>query len=352
VAGRDRGAADEVRWNQGAIQIATDGLVPVRFLDVTEEQAHLLALADNRLGEAADWDDAELWELLKEVSLADAELAGWDVADLEELTKSSGEPASGDVQDDGGPPENPELICQRGDVWKLGRHTLVCADNREPWAWPTEKAQAVWTDPPYGVEYVGKTADSLKIDNDQQDDEKLRLFLRSVFALLIEHTEHGAVWYVAGPPGPQCMTFGSELMRIGVLRQVLVWVKDRWVMGRSDYHYRHEFVFYGWSPGESHKRPPDRKQDTVFEFPRPSASKDHPTMKPPPLIGEQLSNSTKAGDLVLDPHGGSGSTLIACEQLGLRCWMIEMSPKYCSGIIARWEKATGGNAERISQKAA
>ena len=332
--------AERAQWHPDAVRVAT-GEVPVRFRLLNERLSHEAAIADNRIGDESDWDEERLVAHLLEfqdsagtMGFDESELKGWLQEDVD----------SGSLQEDAGVPDEVQLVCQVGDTWQLGVHTLVVADNRESWAWPEEKARAVWTDPPFGLKYVGKTKDALTIENDDLDEDALREFLRAVFALLLDHTVPGSPWYVAGPPGALSAMFVAELLRVGVFRQPLVWVKDHFVLGYSDYHYRHELVFYGWTPGGAHVWVGDRTQDTVFELERPSASKDHPTMKPVLLVGRQLSNSTHKGDLVLDPHGGSGTTLIACEQLGLRCHMIEKSPKYASGIIARWEALTGMKA--------
>ena len=150
-----------------------------------------------------------------------------------------------------------------------------------------------------------------------------------------------------GPPGPQFAEFASVLVDLGIWRQTLVWVKDSMVLGHSDYHYRHEPIFYGWKPGKAHKTLPDRKQTTVWEFDRPKASREHPTMKPVAMFAKMLENSTAAGSVVYEPFCGSGTTLIAAEQLNRKCYGMEISPQYCDVIIQRWEKFTGKKSKRI-----
>ena len=199
----------------------------------------------------------------------------------------------------------------------------------------------VWTDPPYGVSYVVKTADALTIENDALDADGLDDFLRSVFALALTHTSPGACWYVAAPAGPLTMIFGQALIDLGVYRQMLIWVKDQFVMGHSDYHYRHEPVYYGWTPGAAHHALADRKQDTIHEADRPKRSKEHPTMKPVELIARHIGNSTDPGQLVVDPFGGSGSTLIACHTTGRPAALIELDPKYADVILRRYQEHTG-----------
>lgn len=216
----------------------------------------------------------------------------------------------------------------------------------------------MWTDPPYGVDYIGKTKDALTIDNDSRG-ELVELLARA-FSAADTVLAPGAVLYVAHPAGPLSIVFGqSFLRRRWVLRQTLVWVKNAFVLGRQDYHYRHEPILYGVKPGAtSGSRIGDRAhwhaddaQDSVFEIDRPSASRDHPTMKPTELIRRCLLNSTKRGQVVLDPFLGSGSTLLACEEIGRRCIGLELEPKYCDVVVRRWEEFTGRKAERSTSSA-
>lgn len=207
-------------------------------------------------------------------------------------------------------------------------------------------ADAMWTDPPYGVSYVGKTKDALTIENDDRSSDSLEAFLRDVFALALIHTKAGGAWYVAAPAGPLHLAFASALHELGVWRQTLTWEKDQFVLGRSDYHYRHEPIFYGWKEGAAHTWNGGRTQDSVLEVPRPRRSAEHPTMKPVALVQRCVENSTDAGALVVDPFGGSGTTLMACEAAGRTASLIELDPKYCDVIVARWEKATDQKAER------
>ena len=169
-------------------------------------------------------------------------------------------------------------------------------------------------------------------------------FLRSTLGNALDACKPGAVWYVAAPAGPNFLPFASCLAALRVWRQTLVWVKDAFVLGRSDYHYRHEAVFYGWKPGAAHHEPPDRTHDTIWEVPRPRASPDHPTSKPVELVERALLMSTARGELVLDPFAGSGSTLIAAEASGRRAACVELDPRYCDVVVRRWQEATGREA--------
>jgi DNA modification methylase len=207
-----------------------------------------------------------------------------------------------------------------------------------------KKADLIVTDPPYNVDYEGKTKDALKIQNDDMDDHTFYEFLYSSFSNMYLFSEDGAGIYVfhADTEG---MNFRKALKDCGFkLAQCCIWVKQTMVLGRQDYQWRHEPVLYGWKPTASHKWYSDRKQTTVWNFDRPTKSEDHPTMKPVNLITYPLINSSKKNDIVLDPFGGAGSTLIACEKNRRTCYMLELSPRYCDVIIRRWQELTGKDA--------
>lgn len=319
--------------------------IAVTFVDVDDDQAARIVLVDNRAADRAGYDDAALVELLE--SLPDLAGTGWTDADLADLLAET-EPVGGFTDPDDAPEpvaEGEPTISQAGDVWLLGPHRLVVGDSRGPDVWAAllgdGKADAVWTDPPYGVSYVGKTADALTIENDSLDEPGLDALLRDAFGHALANTRPGACWYVAAPAGPLNHLFGAALKDLGVWRQVLIWAKDHFVMGRSDYHYRHEPIFYGWTPGAAHHALVDRTQDSVHEVARPQRSAEHPTMKPVELIERHLANSTVRGELVVDPFGGSGSTLIAAHRLDRRAALIELDPRYADTICRRWHAFTG-----------
>jgi site-specific DNA-methyltransferase (adenine-specific) len=291
----------------------------------------------------AEWDAKILADQLIEL-----DAVGWDVS---EFGFEALQPAIEVVDDEPLSFDEVETRCKPNDLWILGDHKLLCGDSLEVTAMDkllgSEKADIVWTDPPYGVDYVVKKKDALKIENDNKTFDELEDFLRAAFNNIYQATRPGACWYVAAPSGDLFLAFARPLKELAVWRHTLVWVKDTLVMGRADYHYRHESIFYGWTPGAAHHEPPDRKQDTVWEISRPKANKEHPTMKPIELIARALKNSAKRNQIVLDAFGGSGSTLIAAEQLKMRARIIELDPKYCDVILARWEKLTGQSAERL-----
>lgn len=200
------------------------------------------------------------------------------------------------------------------------------------------------SDPPYNVDYQGKTKEKLKIENDKMSDDFFRSFLVDAFSAANAVMKAGAAFYIwhADSEG---YNFRGACHDVGLkVRQCLVWSKNCMVMGRQDYHCKHEPCLYGWKDGASHLWCSDRKQTTILEFDRPTKNKEHPTMKPVKLFDYQIQNNTKGEDVVLDLFGGSGTTLIACEQNGRNARLMELEPKYCDVIVQRWEKLTGQKA--------
>lgn len=333
-------AATEEGWTQLAAVV----------VDVDDQRATEINLVDNprpNHPEDLDYDDRLLLELLSD--LPDLAGAGYDLADFEALEReyrAGNERAPGLNDPDDAPPDLPaQPITRDGDLWTLGPHKLAVGNAADKTVWDRllngATADCVWTDPPYGVSYVGKTADALTIENDDLDEGALDELLRSVFTLALSNTRAGAAWYVASPPGPLHAMFAGVLRDVGVLRQTLIWVKDQFVLGHSDYHYQHEPIYYGWSPGAAHHTMPDRKQTSVFEFPRPKRSAEHPNMKPVGLIERHITNSTRPGALVVDPFTGSGSTLIACHGTDRIAALIELDPQYADVVCRRYQEHTG-----------
>lgn len=319
-------------------------------VDVSDDEAAQINLIDNpRAGNPSDldYDEQLLLELLADLPGLDG--TGYDLGDFEALEKAyqdGGARSPGLNDPDDAPTELPvQPVTKEGDLWHLGPHRLAVGDATDPTVWNRllgdEKADCMWTDPPYGVNYVGKTAAALTIENDDLDSASMDRFLRSVFGCALAGSSPGAGMYVAGPAGPLHLVFGRVLMELGVLRQTLIWVKDQFVMGHSDYHYRHEPIYYGWVPGAPHHVMPDRKQDSVFEFARPRRSEDHPNMKPVGLIEKHITNSTARDALVIDPFAGSGSTVIACHGTSRRAAVIELDPQYADVICRRYQEHTG-----------
>jgi site-specific DNA-methyltransferase (adenine-specific) len=373
VDGILRGGADH-RFDRGAPGPA---LVPVRLVDVSDAEAEAMTLADNASA-LQGRDDASLAVEMATRSfergaplMADM---GYGADDLDRMVRAAGDAvladaagATGDVErheiigdapqgeDPGAEEQQPDapVFSKAGEVYDLGPHRLVCGDSRDAAVWARlmggGKLRGLWTDPPYGVavnavasveeaKLLHRRTDGLVVENDDLDEDALRALLDSVFALALASSDPGSAWYAAAPPGPLFGVFGASLRSIGVWRHTLVWVKQQFAFGRSDYHYRHESIFYGWVPGAAHYFVDDRTQDSVLEFDRPMSSKEHPTMKPVALVQKCIENSSKPGWLVGDPFGGSGTTLIACAQSGRVARLIELSPRYCDVIRRRWTK--------------
>lgn len=310
----------------------------VRVESLTEEQVNKLRLLDNKLNES-EWDI--------ELLLEDVPALDWDGFDIDwNLPELEGDEPEV-VEDE--PPEPPkEAKTKPGDLYQLGRHRLLCGDATKPEDLERlmngQRADLYLTDPPYNVDYVGKTKDALKIENDSRGDSEFRELLVNSFMAAKECMKAGAAFYIwhADSEG---FNFRGACRDVGwTVRECLIWKKNSMVLGRQDYQWQHEPCLYGWNDGGSHAWYSDRKQTTILEFDRPTKSKEHPTMKPVKLFDYLMKNSSKKDDIVLDTFGGSGTTIIACEQNGRCGYSTELDPKYCDVIVERWEKLTGEKA--------
>lgn len=314
----------------------------------TDAQKRAFVIADNKLALNAGWD-AEMLALevgeLEDLGF-DLSLTGFSDEELAAIEPQNVEP--GLTDEDEVPDVPKEAVTKLGDIWLLGNHRLMCGDSTSVDAVETlmagVKADCVWTDPPYGVSYVGKTSEALTIENDDLNDVNLTNFLRAALGCAFTACKDGAVWYVAAPPGTPFHCFGTVLKDLKVWRHTLAWVKSVFALGRSDYHYQHEAIFYGWKPGAAHKWTSDRKQSSTLNFDKPHRNDVHPTMKPVELVEYCIGNSSDRGDVVLEPFGGSGTTLIACEKTKRNCYTLEISPTYCDVILKRWQDFTGKKA--------
>lgn len=244
------------------------------------------------------------------------------------------------------PPEEPKA--KRGDIYQLGNHRIMCGDSTSladvEKLMDGNKADLFLTDPPYNVSYEGKTQDKLTIKNDTMEDESFRAFLTDAFYAANEHMKEGAAFYIWHADSEGFNFRGACRNVEWEVRQCLVWNKNQMVLGRQDYQWKHEPCLYGWKSGAAHIWASDRKQTTVIDFDKPQRNGEHPTMKPIGLFDYQIKNNTYKGEIVLDLFGGSGTTLMACEQNGRICYMMELDPKYIDVIIDRWEKFTGEQA--------
>ncbi len=326
--------------------------VPVIVLDhLTETQRRALVLADNRLAMNAGWDEDMLRvELasLKEDDF-DLDLVGFSEEEIEALLSGSEETHEGLIDEDAIPEEPERAVTAPGDVWLLGPHRLLCGDATQ--MADVERvlagglADMVFTDPPYNVDYEGKTARKLKIGNDALAG-KFYDFLRDACANMIAVSK-GAIYI--------CMS-SSELHTLhraftdagGYWSTFVIWAKHHFTLGRSDYQRQYEPILYGWRKGADHFWCGARDQGDVWFIKRPAASQGHPTMKPVELVERAIRNSSKTRDTIFDPFGGSGTTLISCEKSGRQARLIELEPKYCDVIVRRWEQFTGKQA-RLEQ---
>ena len=346
----------------------------VRASQLTEAQKREFIIKDNVA--FGDWDDKALT-----ADFDPDELVDWGLGDIDD-TPDEEEAEEDDFGEEDA--ANAATRCNPGDIWMLGRHRLMCGDSTKEAdvakLMGGEQADLLLTDPPYNVDYQGGTKDKMKIANDNMDDVAFVGFLTAAFNCAIQAMRPGAAFYVwhADSKG---FEFRSALKEVGMtLRETLIWVKNALVLGRQDYQWKHEPCLYGWKDGAAHYFTEDRAQSTVIEdaaidysklkkdellkivleltsdkIPtpviyenKPTKNDIHPTMKPVKLMARLIRNSTRPKELVLDLFGGSGSTMIAAEQIDRRCFMMEFDPKYCDAILARWEKLTGEEAEKIT----
>lgn len=361
--------------------------------DLTPEQIKAFRLADNKVAEKATWNFDLLNLEMGEILNIDLEALGFETLDLE--PEEEKEPEEDNYNE--APPEEPKS--KRGQIYKLGRHRIMCGDSTDPAdvekLTEGEKMDLCVTDPPYNVDYAEKEKDLEKwrpckrvkedvrtgIENDKMTDASFREFLNDAFSNLCGVLKPGGVFYVFHA-AMQTPAFWEELENVGLkIRQQLTWVKNVFVIGRSDYQWKHEPCLYGWKDGAAHYFIDDRTQSTVFEDApadpkktkkeelvnlilqmqadktattvihedKPAVNDLHPTMKPVKLIGRLIKNSSKEGEKVIDLFGGSGSTLIACEQLNRTAYLMEYEPKYLDVIIDRYERLTGDKAELIEE---
>lgn len=347
--------------------------------DLTDEQIKAFRIIDNRVAEIADWDE-ELLELEIKGMEFDWGEYGFDDMELGDMGFDDTDEAEDDFDVDAAMDEIEEPRTKLGQIIQLGEHYLMCGDStsaddvsRLMAAGDGAVADMVLTDPPYNIDYEG--GNGLKIENDNMSDAEFVKFLTASFKRMSEHLKAGGAFYIfhADSKGYE---FRQALINAGLqLRQNLIWVKNSFTLGRQDYQWKHEPCLYGWKDGAAHYFVDDRTQSTVIEdkvntaklskaelkelcdklladafatttidCDKPKANDEHPTMKPILLCAQLVKNSTKPSEVVLDLFGGSGSTLITCQQTGRSCRTMELDPKYCDVIVSRWESLTGEQA--------
>ena len=334
-----------------------------RFL--TEEE-RLEFVVTMHAGATGSWDWQKLSSFpapkLIEMGFDTDKLKDWNnnANNLKELLNSEKiEPVDAEPQIDRAAELAEKWQTASGQLWKLGEHRLLIGSSLERENWVRlcgeERATLTWTDPPYGVKY-GEKLESANpmgyrvrtIENDDLPPEQLEEFVRTALKNCAEFSGKGAAIYVACPAGTLLPAIISAMAGSGFdYRWHLVWLKDQIVLSRADYHFKHENILYGWKPDGAHYFIDDRKQSSVFEYPRPKKSEEHPTMKPIELVEHMIKNSSRVGDIVLEPFGGSGTTLLACERQGRICRITELSEKYGAVILERFFTATGITPELI-----
>ena len=318
-------------------------------LDINKEQEKLLNIALNKI--SGDWDKDKLEELLAELQNEDLDLSvtGFDFDEIDDILQDVNGTKEDDFDIDAALEEIEDPISKNGDVWKLGRHYLMCGDSTKNEdvlkLTNNQMADMVLTDPPYNVDYEGGTIDKLKIENDNMSETEFYNFLLMAFENMFNSLKAGGSIYVFHSD-TEGLNFRNAFKSVGFkLAQCLIWVKNTFVMGRQDYQWQHEPCLYGWKEGAGHYFTDDRTQSTILEYDKPQKNELHPTMKPVDMLCQLIKNSSEENQTILDLFGGSGSTLIACEQMNRTCYMMELDPKYCDVIIKRWEALTGLKAE-------
>lgn len=351
--------------------------VPVKYVELSEHEEKIALASIDPIGALAEQDQAMLDDLIEDIgTVEDDDLSAFldsmlsDGPDMDEAEEE------GLIDDDECPDAPAESVIKPGDVFILGDHRVICGDSTNmddiDKLMAGDQADMLWIDPHYNVDYTG--SDGKKIDNDNMDDSAFRQFLRDLFSSCAAVMKAGSPFYIAHADS-EGYNFRGAAQESGLdVKQCLIWVKNSFVIGRQDHQWQHEPILYGWKPGAAHKwygefnkstvideQPKvndlDRSElmnlvrelrntlaTTVIREDKPKANGDHPTMKPIRLIGLHLKNSTRRGDVVIDFCGGSGSTLIACEKLGRKARLCELSPTYAQVIVERWQEFTGKDA--------
>ena len=338
--------AGHTRW-KAAKQLGLEKVPCIMASDLSPEKIKAYRLADNKVGESSQWDMDLLGDELKDLG---------DIFDMGEF--GFFEPIEDDAptgdDDDFDPDkaaediENP--VSQPGDLWLLGRHRLICGDSCDEATIKRlcgdEAIDLYLTDPPYNVAYKGGTDKKLTIENDNMDSASFLAFLTDAYAAADSVMKAGCpfyIWHASCEVG----NFYQAMLNIPgwMPKQYLLWVKDSFTLGRQDYQWKHEPCWYGWKDGAAHYFVDDRKQSTILEFDKPKRNGEHPTMKPVELFEKLVENSSRPGENVLDSFGGSGTTMVACEKLGRKAFLCELSEKYADVIVKRYINLHGNSKD-------
>ena len=300
--------------------------------DLTEGQIKAFRLADNKTAELASWDFSKLESELASIEM---DMSQFGFEDLESDIPDNATDDDFDPSDEIS--ETP--YTQKDDIYVLGNHRVMCGDatikESVDKLIQDDKVDLTFTDPPYNVDYEGTAG---KIMNDKMEDNTFYLFLFQAFKNIFDHTKSGGAIYVCHAD-TEGLNFRNAYKNAGFkLAECLIWVKNALVLGRQDYHWRHEPILYGWKEGAAHYFIDDRTQDTIWEYNKPKKNEEHPTMKPLELCGRAIANSSRVGEIVLDLFGGSGSTLIASDQLQRKARLMELDERFVDVIVKRYIK--------------
>ncbi len=329
--------------------------VPVVVLEhLTPTQRRALVIADNKIAENAGWDDELLRLELAELQEADFDLAltGFDADELLEIIAGEETTTEGHTDEDAAPDVPVTPVSQTGDVWIMGKHRLLCGDSTDAASFALlmagEKAAMTFTDPPYGVNYANSAKDKMRGTNrpilNDNLGEDFEPFLKAALTPMIAHCQ-GAI-YIAMSSSELDTLQSAFRAAGGKWSTFIIWAKNTFTLGRSDYQRQYEPILYGWPEGATRHWCGDRDQGDVWHFNKPRVNDLHPTMKPVELVERAIRNSSRPGDIVLDPFGGSGTTLIAAEKSGRQARLIELDPKYVDVIVRRWQSFAGAQAVR------
>jgi site-specific DNA-methyltransferase (adenine-specific) len=337
---------------KASLKLGLDKVPCIIADDLSPEQIKAFRLADNKVGELAEWDFDLLKGELDGILDIDMSGFGFEMSDFDDPTEA--------VEDDFEVIVPDEPISRLGDIYQLGEHRLMCGDstitNDVELLMNGNLADMVFTDPPWNVNYGAVDEDNAQgyrartIINDSMSTESFKDFILSAFSCMSSASKPGAMIYVV----MSAQEWGNLMLSLTESgfhwSSTIIWNKDRLVLSRKDYHTKYEPIWYGWKDDAPRVNPlKDRKQTDVWDFERPSRSDEHPTMKPIALVKKAIDNSSKKGNIILDQFGGSGTTIIASQQANRICYMMELDPKYVDVIINRWEKFTGEKAVKINE---
>ena len=344
-----------------AIELGLEKVPCIRLDHLTDTQRRDYAIRHNRTAELSEWDFGKLEEEIARLEIEGVDLSGLEF-DLDVLN-GGGNTEFSIVEDE--PPEPPETpIAKRGDIWQLGQHRLMCGDSTDAEAWEQlmdgEKADMVFTDPPYGVAIGDKNAtlNSVQpsgrccenIEGDTMTEAELYEMLKSAFINVRENCADDACYFVTSPQGGSLGLMMMMMKDAGLeVRHVLMWEKNSatFSLGRLDYDYQHEPIFYTWTKSHHNFRNGDFRT-TVWKYDKPRKCDLHPTMKPVELVANAIMDGTQENMIVLDAFGGSGTTIMAAEQTNRKARLMELDPHYCDVIIKRWEDFTGEQAVKLN----